>query len=558
MEQKQYEPFNSVYTTLFRCCVLFLISLGSTFAFNIIMSLSWAFTSTYMLSIGCLLPTYSRRTITSNAIESGTTRRANQHFAIFFAASATVMSCFAGRLSADISSASWTPAVWAGSDSDQHRYLLRSCDQALHSSPNVRGREEDRWVARVRIEQTMVETSWCPGKWSERLSGSNSSQAVLSRIVRPPILDQPIILGHLQVNTKTMLNQGTQAYFTNSLSSARSLLGFAQPVCIARNGAARTQIDSFGAWITLANREAPPSLIRSLTILSISSQPSFNDRIWHLKIVLHEPPTAGYRVYKQKGSFAQAMAYYSDSYYTTASSYDEPTISTTTTSAISSTEPMSASSNSTSLATSTTAVHRSAGNDPPSSSTGVQAASSSGNTVSPLPSSTALPSTSTTKPHSLPLGAKAAIGASIGVIVIFGLLFFVWFRSRRRKSNNVGLLRGKSILTSPTSRSPPSVAYRNTNPEPFRYAKTPIVATGTAYNAGPLAPASTSASSHNISRSVSPQPQEIPLSAQMTPATAYGSHAFGMPTAQPYGYAQGLPRTVTPPPPFHPTWHEPR
>ncbi|KAK3616526.1 hypothetical protein LTR56_025907 [Elasticomyces elasticus] len=48
-------PFNAVYATSAGCVVLALIQLGSTLAFNIIVSLSvLGLMSTYLLSIGCV------------------------------------------------------------------------------------------------------------------------------------------------------------------------------------------------------------------------------------------------------------------------------------------------------------------------------------------------------------------------------------------------------------------------------------------------------------------------------------------------------------------------
>ncbi|RMZ87432.1 hypothetical protein DV736_g5340, partial [Chaetothyriales sp. CBS 134916] len=56
MEKKRHMPFNAVYATSICIAVLLLINLGSSFAFNLIISLSLlALMSTYMLSIGCLL-----------------------------------------------------------------------------------------------------------------------------------------------------------------------------------------------------------------------------------------------------------------------------------------------------------------------------------------------------------------------------------------------------------------------------------------------------------------------------------------------------------------------
>ncbi|MBE7179892.1 MAG: amino acid permease [Terriglobus roseus] len=56
MDSKTHIPFNSVYLTSFLSGCLCLINLGSTLAFNIIVSLSLlALLSSYTISIGCVL-----------------------------------------------------------------------------------------------------------------------------------------------------------------------------------------------------------------------------------------------------------------------------------------------------------------------------------------------------------------------------------------------------------------------------------------------------------------------------------------------------------------------
>ena len=116
MEQKRHVPFNAVYATSFWCCVLCLINLGSTFAFNIIISLSLlALMSTYMLSMGCLL----LKRIRGEPLPPARWRLGRfglpiNTFAFFFAAFAIVMSCFPASLLVDTLSANWAPAVWAG------------------------------------------------------------------------------------------------------------------------------------------------------------------------------------------------------------------------------------------------------------------------------------------------------------------------------------------------------------------------------------------------------------------------------------------------------------
>lgn len=56
MNKKRHVPDNAVYLTTLLTLILCLINLGSTIAFNIIVSLSLlALLSTYMISIGCVL-----------------------------------------------------------------------------------------------------------------------------------------------------------------------------------------------------------------------------------------------------------------------------------------------------------------------------------------------------------------------------------------------------------------------------------------------------------------------------------------------------------------------
>jgi choline transport protein len=56
MNHKRNVPDNAVYLTSVTAGILCLVNLGSTFAFNIIVSLTLlALLSTYMISIGCVL-----------------------------------------------------------------------------------------------------------------------------------------------------------------------------------------------------------------------------------------------------------------------------------------------------------------------------------------------------------------------------------------------------------------------------------------------------------------------------------------------------------------------
>lgn len=109
-------PFNSVYFTSVFSAVLCFINLGSTLAFNIIVSLSLlALLSTYMISIGCLLLkrlrgepllparwSLSRWGLPINA------------FAFCYSFFVIVFSCFPVGLPVNTSNANWAPVVWAG------------------------------------------------------------------------------------------------------------------------------------------------------------------------------------------------------------------------------------------------------------------------------------------------------------------------------------------------------------------------------------------------------------------------------------------------------------
>lgn len=116
IERKRHVPFNAVYATAFFACVLCLINLGSSFAFNIIISLSLlALMSTYMISIGCVLLKRIRHEPLPPARWSlGKLGLPINAFAFAFAGFAVVMSSFPGSLPVDTSTANWAPAMWAG------------------------------------------------------------------------------------------------------------------------------------------------------------------------------------------------------------------------------------------------------------------------------------------------------------------------------------------------------------------------------------------------------------------------------------------------------------
>ena len=116
IERKRHIPFNAVYATAFFSGVLCLINLGSTFAFNIIISLTLlALLSTYMLSIGCVLLKRIRHEPLPPARWSlGRWGLPINAFAFVYSAFAIVMSCFPGGLPVTLDTANWAPAVWVG------------------------------------------------------------------------------------------------------------------------------------------------------------------------------------------------------------------------------------------------------------------------------------------------------------------------------------------------------------------------------------------------------------------------------------------------------------
>ena len=108
-------PFNSVYLTSILTGVLCLINLGSTLAFNIIVSLSLlGLLSTYMISIGCvLLRRLKGQELPPARWSLGRFGLPINMFAFFYAAFVLIFSCFPVALPVDLSTANWAPVVWA-------------------------------------------------------------------------------------------------------------------------------------------------------------------------------------------------------------------------------------------------------------------------------------------------------------------------------------------------------------------------------------------------------------------------------------------------------------
>lgn len=116
MDHKTHVPFNSVYLTSFLSALLCLINLGSTLAFNIIVSLSLlALLSSYTISIGCVL----YRRVMGHPLPPA--RWSLGRWGIWinaagfiYSLSTIVWCCFPVAVPVDPSSANYGPALWAG------------------------------------------------------------------------------------------------------------------------------------------------------------------------------------------------------------------------------------------------------------------------------------------------------------------------------------------------------------------------------------------------------------------------------------------------------------
>ncbi len=116
MNHKWSVPFNSVYIASVISGVFCLINLGSTFGFNIIVSLVLlALLSTYMISIGCVL----RKRILKEDLPParwslGRLGLPVNAFAFCYSFFVIVFSCFPTEVPVGLDTANWAPAVWAG------------------------------------------------------------------------------------------------------------------------------------------------------------------------------------------------------------------------------------------------------------------------------------------------------------------------------------------------------------------------------------------------------------------------------------------------------------
>ncbi|KAK3062404.1 hypothetical protein LTS18_004118 [Coniosporium uncinatum] len=117
MDQKRHIPFNSVDLTSLISALLCLINLGSTLAFNIIVSLSLlALLSNYTISIGCIL---YRRLWHPAALPPA--RWSLGRWGVWINAAgflcsiwAIVWCCFPATLPVSGTGANYGPALWAG------------------------------------------------------------------------------------------------------------------------------------------------------------------------------------------------------------------------------------------------------------------------------------------------------------------------------------------------------------------------------------------------------------------------------------------------------------
>lgn len=115
MNRKHDIPFNAVYLSSIGAGILCLVNLGSTLAFNIIVSLSLlALLSTYMLSIGCvLLRRLNHQPLPPARWSLGALGLPVNAFAFCYSFFVLVFSCFPTALPVTTADANWAPVIWA-------------------------------------------------------------------------------------------------------------------------------------------------------------------------------------------------------------------------------------------------------------------------------------------------------------------------------------------------------------------------------------------------------------------------------------------------------------
>ena len=116
MNYKRNVPDNAVYLTSVGSGVICLINLGSTTAFNIVVSLTLlALLSTYMISIGCVLLKRIRKQELPPARWSlGKWGLPINAFAFAYSGFVIIFSCFPNAVPVTTSTANWAPLVWVG------------------------------------------------------------------------------------------------------------------------------------------------------------------------------------------------------------------------------------------------------------------------------------------------------------------------------------------------------------------------------------------------------------------------------------------------------------
>ena len=116
INNKHNVPDNAVYLTSIASGLICLINLGSTTAFNIVVSLTLiALLSTYMISIGCILLKRLRKEDLPPARWSlGRWGLPLNAFAFLYSGFVIVFSCFPNEVPVTTTTANWAPLVWIG------------------------------------------------------------------------------------------------------------------------------------------------------------------------------------------------------------------------------------------------------------------------------------------------------------------------------------------------------------------------------------------------------------------------------------------------------------
>lgn len=116
MNHQRNVPDHSVYLTSIFAGILCLINLGSSLAFNIIVSLTLlALLSTYMISIGCVL----RKRLLHEPLPPARWSLGRfgipiNTFAFLYSGFVIVFSCFPTAVPVTADTANWAPVVWVG------------------------------------------------------------------------------------------------------------------------------------------------------------------------------------------------------------------------------------------------------------------------------------------------------------------------------------------------------------------------------------------------------------------------------------------------------------